>query len=62
MGKSVCENGGAKACYTLLFYPPTIPILPDPPNTGPNTVDQIAFYAIEPSSDQTFILEILLCI
>lgn len=61
MGKSVCENGGAKACYTLLFYPPTIPILPDPPNTGPNTVDKIAFYAVgSDDGGQTFILGILL--
>jgi hypothetical protein len=59
-GKSVCDNGVDKTCYTLLFYPPTIPILPTPPNTGPNTVDQITFYAIEPSSDQTFMLGILL--
>jgi hypothetical protein len=61
MGNSVCDNGGAKVCYTLLFYPPTIPILPDPPNTGPNTVDKIAFYAVgSDDGGQTFILRILL--
>ena len=60
-GKSICDNGVDKTCYTLIFYPPTIPILPTPPNTGPITVDQIAFYAVEPSSDQPpFILQILL--
>lgn len=60
LGKSACDNG-VRTCYTLIFYPPTIPILPTPPNIGPITVDQIAFYAVEPSPVQPpFILQILL--
>jgi hypothetical protein len=62
LGKTACDaNGNNWTCYTLIFYPPTVPILPTPPNTGPNIVGPIKFYAVEPSSDQPpFTLQILL--
>ena len=62
LGNSSCsKNGFNNTCYTLLFYPPTIPILPHPPNTGPNSLDKISFYAVRTNdSDQTWILVILL--
>lgn len=64
LGKSICDPNIQpydKTCYALLFYPPTIPILPTPPNTGPNKVDGIYYYAVGSNDGgQTITLEILL--